>query len=145
MRLEVTKKADLATRALVTLSVTGRRMKASELAELLDTTAGFVPHVLSPLVRMGWAKSVPGPTGGYTSAAALDEITILEVIEAVDGPSESGMCVVEGRKCDAEAPCALHGAWTRARAALLSELDATPVSEFARLCECGIVETSASL
>lgn len=141
----MTRKADLATRAVVVLGVTGRRMKGAELAKALDTTPGFIPHVLSPLVGRGWVRSDPGPTGGYTSVTPLEEISVLEVIECVDGPSVAGKCVVEGRKCQPEAPCALHGAWTRARAALLSELESTPVSEFALLCECGIVETRAAM
>lgn len=145
MRLEVTKKADLATRAVVMLGVTGRRMKSTELAELLDTTPGFIPHVLSPLVARGWVRSDPGPTGGYTSVTPLAELSVLDVIECIDGPTEAGMCVVEGRKCQPEAPCALHGAWTKARAALLGELGATPVAEFAALCECGIVESPVAL
>lgn len=143
MRLEVTRKADLATRAIVVLGVTGRRMKSAELAKQLETTPGFIPHVLSPLVARGWVRSDPGPTGGYTAVTPLAEISVLSVIECIDGPSESGMCVVEGRPCQPEDPCALHGAWTRARAALLAELEATPVSEFARLCECGLVNTTA--
>lgn len=123
------------------LGVTGERMKSADLAESLGTTRGFIPHVVAPLVARGWVRSEPGPTGGYVAIKPLEEISILEVIESIDGPSESGRCVVEGRPCDPDNPCALHSAWTKARSALLEELAATPVSEFALVCECGLVQT----
>lgn len=124
MRLEVTRKADLAVRVLEALQPLGVRRKAGDLAGELGTTAGFLAQVMTPLVRAGWVGSVPGPTGGYVAQTA--DVSLLEVIEAVDGPTDSGQCVVAGRPCDAAQPCALHHAWLRARPALLDILAATP-------------------
>lgn len=128
MRLEVTRRADLAARALVVLDVAAGRVKAAELARELDTTQGFVPQVLGPLVERGWVRSDPGPTGGYSLLADTSTLAVLDVIEAVDGPTESGRCVVEDRPCHAEDPCTLHHAWAAARTLLLAELRATPVA-----------------
>jgi Rrf2 family protein len=132
MRLEVTRKADLAVRALVTVAGSGGRVKAGELALLLDTTAGFVPQVMTPLVRAGWVRSDPGPTGGYTATVGLDDITVLDVVEAVDGPTDTGRCVVADRPCNAGLPCALHGAWASARDALTTSLGAITLAATAR-------------
>ena len=108
---------------------TGRRVKAAELAEVLGTTPGFVPQVLHPLVAQGWVDSEPGPTGGYARVAPLERISVLDVIEAVDGPTVTGRCVLEDRPCTESGPCALHHPWSRARAHLLDELGATPLSD----------------
>lgn len=128
MRLEITRQADLAVRALVTLGLTSTRMKSAELAEALDTTAGFIPQVMAPLVRAGWVMSDPGPTGGYHSSIDLDTLSVLEVVEVVDGPTDTGRCVVADKPCDGVSPCALHVAWTRARQELMSVLQAMPLS-----------------
>jgi Rrf2 family protein len=128
MRLEVTRRADLAVQALVRLGRSGERHKAGSLAEALDTTAGFIPQVLGPLVERGWVRSEPGPRGGYMAAVDLEKVTVLEVVEAVDGPTDVGRCVVEGRPCRADRPCSLHGAWSRARQALLAELGTTTLA-----------------
>jgi Rrf2 family protein len=128
MRLEVTRRSDLAARALVLLGRTGARMKAGELAEALGTTAGFVPQVLSSLVAAGWVRSDPGPTGGYSLTSSLDDISILQVVESVEGPTDTGRCVLADRPCNASGPCALHHPWTAARNHLLDELAGTPVS-----------------
>lgn len=128
MRLEITQRADAAVRALVLLRGAPTRLKSADLAVALDTTAGFVPQVMGPLVRAGWVRSVPGPTGGYEALIDIAEIDVLAVVEAVDGPTDSGRCVVADRDCKATEPCALHVAWGRARQELVDTLAAMPVS-----------------
>lgn len=131
MRLEVTRKSDLAVRALRTLGTLrpGARMKSPLLAKSVGSTAGFVAQVMTPLVRAGWVASDPGPTGGYSLRVDLTRVSVLAVIEAIEGPTDTGRCVLADRPCADEGPCALHHAWLRARAELLHELDATPVTE----------------
>ena len=85
MRLDITQRADLAVRALVVLDQSAARLKSSDLAAALGTTAGFVPQVMGPLVRHGWVHSVPGPTGGYEPLVEVDTLNVLEVVEAVEG------------------------------------------------------------
>ena len=125
MKLEVTRRADLAVRSLVALGATATKWKSAELAEHLRTTLGYVPQVLAPLIRAGWVTSDTGPTGGYLANFDASAVTVLEVIEAVDGPTDDGRCVVENRPCDAQTPCTLHGAWTKARGELVGALART--------------------
>ena len=103
-------------------------MKASELAERIETTSGFLSQVMAPLVAMGWERSDPGPTGGYLLTVGLAGVSVLEVIEAVEGPTDTGRCVLEDRPCSGAGACALHLPWSSARAHLLSELADTPLS-----------------
>ena len=131
MRLDITQRADLAVRALVVLDQSAARLKSSDLAAALGAIAGFVPQVMGPLVRHGWVHSVPGPTGGYEPLIEVDTLNVLEVVEAVDGPTNSGRCVVADRPCETTEPCALHVAWGLARRQLLSSLAATPVGALA--------------
>jgi len=128
VRLEITRRADLATRALLALSAEGKRMKASALAERIGTTAGFLSQAMTPLVAHGWVRSEPGPTGGYTALVDPAGISVLEIIEAVEGRTDTGRCVLEDRACSGEASCVLHRPWSHARDQLLGELAATPLS-----------------
>lgn len=136
MRLEVTRKSDLAVRALRALA-DGGRMKGPALAESIGSTAGFVAQVLNPLVRAGWVRSDPGPTGGYVLTTRLDTVSVLAVVEAIEGPTDSGRCVLADRPCNELGACALHGAWMRARAKLIEELDATSVAEASMVVQSG--------
>ena len=128
MRLEVTRKSDLAVRALQALDASSARVKGPELAEMVGSTSGFVSQVLTPCVRAGWVRSDPGPAGGYSLTADLDEVSVLAVIETIEGPTESGRCVLAERQCDSGGTCALHVPWLQARAQLLVQLDAVSVA-----------------
>ncbi|HLF59597.1 MAG TPA: Rrf2 family transcriptional regulator [Acidimicrobiia bacterium] len=127
MRLEITRTADLAVRALCQLRESGR-LKSSALAEALGSTPAFMTQVMAPMVRRGWVTSDPGPTGGYELYVQLGELSILQLIEAIEGPTVTGKCVLRGEPCPSEDVCALHDAWLPARAALMERLAATPVS-----------------
>lgn len=131
MRLELTRKADLAARTMVVLAGAGR-LKAGDLADRLGTTAGFVPQVVGPLVREGWVVSVPGPTGGYELTVDLGAVSVHQVIEAAEGPTNTGRCVVVDRPCEAGQPCLVHDAWAGARRELTAALSATSLRDLAR-------------
>lgn len=111
------------------LAGAGARVKGPALAEAVGSTSGFVSQVLHPLVRQGWVRSDPGPSGGYSLSIGLGEVSVLAVIEAIEGPTLSGRCVLADRPCDATGTCALHVPWMRARSLLLSELAATSVAD----------------
>jgi Rrf2 family protein len=131
MRLEISRRADLAVRALLAIDGAGDRVKADALAAQLDTTAGFVPQVVGPLVKRGWVRSDPGPRGGYSATVSLDAVSVLDVIEAVDGPTDAGRCVVAEGPCGRAPHCALHTAWARAREELVSHLGAQSMASLA--------------
>ena len=129
MRLEVRRQSDLAVRALRALAADSQRVKSADLATRIGTTAGFVPQVLSPLIQSGWVRSDPGPTGGYSLAVDLAEVSLLAVIEATEGPTDSGRCVLADRPCNEFDGCALHVPWHQARAELLRHLAAVSVDD----------------
>ena len=135
MRLEITRKSDLAVRALRALADGPGRLKGPALAEAVGSTSGFVSQVVNPLVRQGWVRSDPGPGGGYRLVVDLGSVSVLAVIEAVEGPTDAGRCVLADRPCNDSGPCALHVAWSRAQAHLMRELDATSVAEAALTSE----------
>lgn len=129
MRLELTRRSDLALRALLELDHAEARTKGAALAERVGTTSGFLAQTMAPLVEQGWVDSEPGPTGGYRLAASLDDVSVLELIETCEGPTDTGRCVLVGDACPPNQTCALHEPWTRARDALTAELSRTPLAE----------------
>ncbi len=134
MRLELAGKTDLALRALHELCAHDERLAGAELAEILDTSVQYLPQVMSPLVHRGWVASTRGPNGGYRLTAELRDISVLQLIETMEGPTDTTTCVLRGGTCDILEPCALHGAWSRAREALLVELASMSVTEAREGC-----------
>ena len=128
MRLEITRKTNLAIRAMATLNEAGGRVSGKELAAAIETTTTFLAQVVTPLVRRGWVASQPGRTGGYELVVEAAELSVLDVIEAVEGPTDTKSCVLRAGQCSADNPCATHEAWSRARDALVNELAETPLT-----------------
>jgi Rrf2 family protein len=131
VRLEITRKTHLAIMALGVLSDTGERIQGAPLANAIGTSPAFLAQVMTPLVRNGWVDSAPGRTGGYALAVDPDTISILELIEASEGPTDEG-CALRGRACSSVDTCAIHDAWTKARAALVDELSRKPITSIPR-------------
>jgi Rrf2 family protein len=129
MRLEVTRKSDLAVQALRVLAASPQRMKGPQLAAAVGSSSGFVSQVLTPLVRAGWVRSDPGPSGGYSLTADLEDVSVLAVIETIEGPTDAGRCVLADRPCNERGMCALHVPWLRARSQLLAQLSVTTVAD----------------
>jgi Rrf2 family iron-sulfur cluster assembly transcriptional regulator len=130
MRLELTKKTDLAFQALEFIATSrGDRVSGHDLAEHLDVSGQYLPHIMAPLTRAGWVSSVSGPHGGYVIAVDLEDISLLSLIEAVEGPIDDSRCLHLGPIHASGVTCALHGPWTKARRAMLIELEATHLGD----------------
>lgn len=131
MRLELSKRTDIGIRTLRLLSrlEPTSPISRSQLAEAIDTTPGFLPQAINPLIKRGWIDSRPGTNGGYSSRVDPAHISVLELIEAVEGPIDDQTCVLRDAECPNVAPCAMHHPWSRARDALKQELAATCVAD----------------
>lgn len=123
----MSKRTDIALRALAHLS-SSDGASGIDLAEAVETTVNYLPQVLKPMVIAGFISSTPGPGGGYRICVDLEDISVLDVIEKVEGGLELTTCVLRGAPCPAVEPCALHDSWQRARGALLAELGSTSVA-----------------
>lgn len=90
MRLELFKRTDLSLRALERLAESDGGMAGAELASLIGTSAHYVPQVMKPLVGAGWVKATSGPHGGYSFQGDLERLSVLDVVEAVEGQPTTG-------------------------------------------------------
>ena len=136
VRLEMTKKSDLALKSLRCIGdADGELVTGKWLSGKLGITTHYLPQVISPLVKAGWVPSTPGPRGGYRLLGELKNISVLEVIESIEGRIEDQGCVQRGIPCPEFDLCALHAPWQTARDAMLKELSAATVAENVRPCK----------
>lgn len=124
MRLEILPRTELTLRLVQTLA-DGGRWRAADIAERIGSSAPYVAQLVAPLTRAGWVRSIPGPSGGHELVADLADLSVLDLIEVVEGVPETGRCVMADRPCPAPEPCALHDAWVPARDDLTARLAAT--------------------
>ena len=128
MHLDLTRATDLALQAVRVLHRSGERMKRPVLAAGIGTTPDFLARVMARLVAAGWVDSESGRNGGYLLVANPEAISVLDVIQAVEGTERGERCVLKGGPCRPTDTCAVHEAWVRAREGLIAELAATPAS-----------------
>jgi Rrf2 family protein len=127
MRLEILPRTELTLRVVQTLA-DGERWRAATIAERVGSSANYVAQLLAPLTRAGWVRSMPGPTGGHELTVDLADISVLDLIDLVEGTPDTDRCVMADRPCPAPEPCALHDAWIPARDDMNARLAATPLS-----------------
>lgn len=133
MKLVPTRRTDYAIRALIYLAEhEGDRSKASEIAEAMEIPKGFLHRVLQELQRARLVSSRPSRRGGYALARRAKEITLLEVVESLEGPLTSGECVLRGGPCHWEEECAVHPVWLSARQAFAAELESATLATIAQ-------------
>src|SRR5213078_1818547 len=105
--LRLSKKADYALIAMKHLAVRGDRGSSSarEIAGLYDIPIELLAKVLQRLVRRGLLASQQGTRGGYQLVRMPSQISVADVIQAIDGPVTVTACTTEDGRCDQFAKC----------------------------------------
>jgi Rrf2 family protein len=126
--------------ACVLLAVlpTDGALPAARLAEYHGVPSAYLAKHLQALARAGVLETVKGPRGGYRLARPAAEITVLDVVEAVDGHEPAFRCTEIRRRGPSAAPardyrtaCAIHRVFNDADDAWRSVLAATTVADLA--------------
>lgn len=109
-----------------------RLVTAPHLAQDSAVPLPTVSKVLKDLAREGVLVSERGAHGGYRLARAPGEITVLEIIRALEGPVSLTACVdgTEGN-CDVESLCPMRGNWDRVNRAIRTALESVSLAEMA--------------
>ena len=125
------KGCEYAIRALVHMAPTedSKRFQAKDICKKAGIPESFTRKIFQDLVAAGFLDAVPGPGGGYKITKHPEDITLLEVIEAVDGENTFDGCIMGLSECNAKAPCPLHHAWAQAKEGLLERLEAQSLED----------------
>lgn len=130
VRLSLSKRAVYGIRLLRALArmEPGARLTAAELSETCNVPRSFIPAIVSSLHKAGLVACSPGRTGGCVLRARPEEISLLDVISALEGELSPNHCVLDGRECMDEGPCELHESWAPAMEAVVQSLSSTTIA-----------------
>ena len=122
-----------AIRAMVTLaSVTpGEYCGTIVIADSTGSPRNYLGKLLLLLSRRGLVESQKGLGGGFRLSRLPDQISLLEVIEAIEDVARWKECAFGGKTCSDATPCAVHSRWSHVRDAYLTFLKDTTVGELA--------------
>jgi Rrf2 family protein len=122
MRLELSKRGDYAVRAMLALADGGGQLTGGRIAHQTGIPVSFLPQVMGDLVHAGLVHGRQGRTGGYRLAKPANAISLLTIVEAVEGDSRRTTCILRGGPCGLDGSCRVHSAFFAAQEALLAEL-----------------------
>jgi Rrf2 family protein len=122
--MKLTMQGEYAIRAMIELARENGAslIPAKKLAELQDIPPVFLTKILLILTKAGLLISVRGSHGGIRLAKNPSEITILDIVEAIEGPIRLNMCIGNAGPCDHRPACKVHGIWNNVQAAMVREL-----------------------
>ena len=132
--LRLSKKADYALIAMKHLALRGDRGSSSarEIAALYNIPIELMAKVLQRLVRRGLLASHQGTRGGYKLARVPTQISVADVIQAIDGPVTVTACSTsEGSNCEQIAKCNVRDPLWRVRSRILAALGECTIAELA--------------
>jgi Rrf2 family protein len=123
MRLDLTKRSDYAIRAMLSLTMAREGLLSSrKIAEEMKIPPRFLPQIMGDLTRAGLVEAHPGRAGGYKLARSASSVTLLTVIEAVEGDPHRQICVMRGTPCGQDGECGVHDVFYAAESAILEKL-----------------------
>ncbi len=125
--MQITRQADYAIRAVRYLAKQGstQRVATSTVAKEMRIPPSFLAKIISQLSIAGLLHTSRGARGGVSLAREPKEISLLDVVEAIDGPILLNECVGTNKPCTFQKECLVHPIWLEVQQSLVSRLGAT--------------------
>jgi Rrf2 family protein len=131
--LRLSKKADYALMAMKHLAVRGDQGSSSarEIAEQYNIPIELMAKVLQRLVRRGLLVSHQGTRGGYQLARRPAQISVADVIQAIEGPVAVTACRTDDGECEQFSKCNVRDPLFKVRDRILAALGECTIAELA--------------
>ena len=125
--MQITRQADYAVRAMVYLAQLGpeRRASTSQIAQEKQIPPSFLAKIVSQLSVAGLLQTSRGARGGVSLAKSAADISLLDVVEAIDGPILLNDCVGDNAACSFGENCPMKPVWCDAQLELVERLSKT--------------------
>ncbi len=145
--MQLTRAADYAVRVMVHLAglPSGSRVSRGDLSAATECPEQFLAKVLQSLTRAGLVISHRGNTGGFELDPFRRTASVLEVVEAIEGPIRLNICLNGDQACNRQAWCPAHCVWAEAQAAMIEVLRNATIDALARRAELSRPPAHAAL
>ena len=130
--MQITRQADYAVRAIYYLSNLGsdKRASTSQIAKEQNIPPSFLAKIISQLSVAGLLHTSRGARGGVSLAREPHEITMLDVVESIDGPILLNECVEDAHGCQFDKECPMQSMWCEIQDTLVARLKSTTFADF---------------
>lgn len=113
--MELTRKGDYAIRGIVYLASQppDKISLLSEIAAAVDVPQTFLAKIFQQFSKTGIVKSFRGTGGGFMLANPPEKITLLQIVETVEGTIIPNRCVLRPGECERDSFCTVHPVWIK--------------------------------
>ena len=111
--LQISRKSDYAIRGMVYLASrpADRMSMLSDIAAEMDIPQTFLAKIFQQFNKLGLVKSYRGAGGGFRLGRPAAKISLLEIVEAVEGPIIPNRCIMAPGTCNRDKTCTVHPVW----------------------------------
>ena len=107
------------------------------MAKAADVPESFLSKLLQRLVGAGLVASARGSGGGYELAGPRRNVSLLDILEAIEGETRLNVCLADGPSCDRKSWCPAHPVWQEAQQALTDVLRRASLDKLAKEAMAG--------
>ncbi len=131
--MRLTRGADYGARGIVYLArrPTNAVVLVGEIASAEELSESYLAKIFQDLAKEGLVRSHRGAKGGFSLARPPEQITLRQIIEAIEGPIAINRCLAPWEGCERADTCPVHPVLARAQEQLLAVLDGTTLSDLA--------------
>lgn len=120
----ITRATEYAIRTVIFLAKQpkGEIVLKKDICRTQEVTPAFLTKILQPLIKAGIVSSQRGVGGGFLLARDPQDINLLDLLEAEEGPLKLNHCLVEESVCQRDAHCAAHQVWNEVQTEMIRVL-----------------------
>jgi Rrf2 family protein len=133
MMFQVTRRVDYAMRIMIELGQQepGDCLSARILSKKTAVPKAFLHKITIDLTKANLVRTYAGSRGGLSLAKPAKQISLLQIVEAVEGAVCINSCLIQPQECPRDIICPGHGIWGRLQDTLIAELKSITVADLA--------------
>jgi len=104
----------------------------TEISEQYKIPRSFLAKILQKLVTAKIVRSYRGVKGGFSLARQAKDISVLDVLEAIEGKMAMNLCLSDKKKCEFSRNCPIHSVWANVQSKIIEVLKKSNFEELSR-------------
>ncbi len=127
-------KLEYALKVLIELACQEKEelIPSRSIAQACDIPQNYIPQIISALSKRGWIESSRGPSGGIRLSTSSHEITVKDVVEALDNRLIVKECLFSHKLCQQSQSCPLFPLWNKIQDRVTEVIEDTTIADLAR-------------
>ncbi len=132
--MQITREGDYGIRSILYLSRQPFKKISfvNEISEEYKIPRSFLAKILQKLVKARIVRSYRGVKGGFSLAKQARDISLLDVLEAIEGKMHVNLCLMDKKKCNFSKQCPVSSVWLNVQTKVSDILKKTTFDELAR-------------